>query len=94
MSVTSAYRMKIRTGSADDQAILLLAEGALVAILVELADDGHGDDQGRWIVEASFGLDMDKRAGQFASADDAAAWVSGHIGDHPFTLGDGLALLG
>lgn len=60
---------------------------------MDLADAVHGSDRGQWIVEASFGLDMDGRPVQFSTADEAAAWVSTHIGDHPFRLGDGLASL-
>ena len=93
MSLTSAYRTRIRTGSADDNAILLLSEGTLVAILVELADDGHGSDRGRWIVETSFGIDADSRTPMFETADKAASWVSGQIGDIAFRLDDAITTL-
>ncbi len=46
---TSAYRLKIRTDSADDNALILLANGELVAILMELADEAHGEDAANWV---------------------------------------------
>ena len=87
MSPTSAYRIRIRTGSADENALLLLAGGQLVAILVELADAGHGDERGKWAVETTFGLKHERVPNSFASAADAAIWVSNHICQKPFMLG-------
>ena len=90
MSPTSAYRIRIRTGSADENALLLLAGGQLVAILVELADAGHDDERGKWAVETTFGLQHERVPNNFATAADAAIWVSNHICQKPFMLGDQL----
>ena len=90
MSPTSAYRIRIRTDSADENALLLLAGGQLIAILVELADAGHGDERGKWAVETMFGLKHQRVPKNFASAADAAVWVSNHICQKPFLLGDQL----
>lgn len=93
MSRTSAYSLQIRTHSDDENALLLLVDGRLVAILVELADEGHGDDRGKWIVEAAFGIDHQRIPDHFATAEDAASWVAGHIGGRAFALGEALVAL-
>ena len=89
---TSAYRLRIRTNSADDNALILLSGGELVAILVELTDACHGDERGKWTVEAIFGLES-RAPDSFASAGDAADWVSNHIGHQPFILGESVERL-
>lgn len=83
---TSAYKLRIRTDSEDSNAIMLLDEGELVAILVELADECHGEARGQWIIETTFGLSCGRRPGAFACATDAANWISEHIGQRPFVL--------
>ncbi len=85
----SAYNVGLRTSSDDENAVLLLANGQIVAILVELADEGHGDERGKWAVEAIFGLRHDRIPQSFPSATDAAAWISAHVGGEPFKpMGD------
>lgn len=86
MSSTSAYKLRINTDSSDANALMLVAEGALVGILVELADECHGTDQGKWTIEAAFGIGMLRIPAPFPSAIDAANWVSAHVGCKPFTL--------
>lgn len=86
MSLTSAFQMKIRTDSSDENGILLLAGGQLVAILVELADESHGEERGKWAIEATFGVDGRRHPSSFATAADAADWVSNYICEHPFSL--------
>lgn len=87
MSPTSAYKIRIRTDSADSNALMLLDDGELVAILVELADESHGDGRGQWIIETTFGLNPGRRPGPFACAADAANWIGQHICHQPFVLG-------
>jgi hypothetical protein len=84
---TNAYKIRIRTDSADHNALMLMADGELVAILVELADETHGAACGQWTIEATFGLNSRIRPAYFASAAAAAGWVSEHICNRPFTLG-------
>ena len=84
MSNLAVYRTGIRTNSADENALLLLVDGQLVAILVELADEGHGEERGRWAVEAIFGLQNDRIPQSFPSAADATAWISASVGREPF----------
>lgn len=93
VSITSAYRVGIRTHSADENAVLLLAGGKLVAILVELADEGHGDERGKWVIEMIFGVDHDRIPNSFPSSAQAATWMSTYVGGKPFMLKDYLVAL-
>jgi hypothetical protein len=93
MPRTSAYSLNIGTDSDDAHAIILLAEGALVAVLVQLGDESHGDARGRWIIEATFGLINLRLPDSFPSCENAAAWVSSNICGTPFVLGDALTQL-
>ena len=85
---TSAYRLRLRTDSADDNALILLSDSQLVAIIVELSDESHGDERGKWTVESIFGLGNGRYPRNHASAGDAADWVSDHLGLNRFNLGD------
>lgn len=91
MTGTSAYAVRINTDSTDTNAIILLAEGALVAILVELSDECHGTGQGHWTIEAAFGLCDERLPDVFPSAVDAADWLSTRLRCEPFELRHGLA---
>ena len=93
MSQTSAYKLRVRTDSADSNALMLLDGGELVAILVELADECHGEARGQWIIESTFGLKPQYRPEFFAGAADAASWVSQHLCDRPFDLDGHIAEL-
>lgn len=93
MSGTSIYHSRIRTDSADTNALLLLADGELVAILVALDDEVHGQDRHKWTIETMFGVGQERAPGSFASAADAADWVSNHICHLPFLLGGPIALI-
>ena len=75
MARTSAYRLRVKTDSADTNGILLLDDGELVAVLIELADESHGADRGKWVIETIFGLPMACPPTLFDSAEDAGAWV-------------------
>lgn len=93
MSRTSAYKIRVRTGTDDSNALLLLDAGELVAILVELDDESHGELRGRWNVEVVFGHGSGGRPGTFACAADAADWVGEHMTIQPFLLGGDLVEL-
>jgi hypothetical protein len=47
--------IRVRTGHQDGEGRLALADGELVAVLVRLDDPVHGDQRGRWFLEAGFG---------------------------------------
>ncbi len=93
MPPTSAYSVNIGTDSEDANAVILLAKGSLVAVLVELSDESHGEERGRWIIEATFGLHNHRIPESFPSRETAAAWVSSNFCSAPFILGDAVAKL-
>ncbi len=93
MSPTSAYKVRINTDSTDTNALILLADGALVGVLVELSDECHGSGPGKWAIEATFAMDMAHIPTQFASAIDAANWLSANVGCKPFLLDEKMVQL-
>ena len=76
----SAYQMDIRTESADKNAVILLYDGALVAVLVQLSGTVHPREQDRWTIEATFGVSDARVSETFFSAADAARKVGETIG--------------
>ena len=90
---TSAYKIRIRTDSADSNGCLLLESGELIAILMELADESHGDERGQWVIETVFGLNQGRRPRTFACAADAAEWIGEHVCHQPFLLEQHLVML-
>ena len=67
--------MKIHTNSRDENSVLVMNDGYLVAILVKLDDDIHGSAKGRWHLEAHF--DHVPATGTlFANLDEAVAWIA------------------
>jgi hypothetical protein len=60
---------------------LVLADGALVAVLVRLSD-GYPDAQmhGSWFVEGAFGAAAHASGRIFRDLDDAQRWFSGQDG--------------
>ena len=72
---TNNLAMQIRTGSADSNGMLMLLDDQLIAILVELADEIHGDACGRWALETSFGLFSSFAPETFVSLDQAWDWL-------------------
>lgn len=75
MPGTSSVAMKVRTGSADDNGMLMLLDDHLIAILVELSDDIHGEARGRWALEQTFGLFNISAPETFASIEQAWDWI-------------------
>jgi hypothetical protein len=86
MSLTSGYKVRINTHSADSSAIILLSDGVLIGVLSELLDECHGSDRGRWAIEFAFGLDEQPISPLFASASKAANWLSARVGGATFDL--------
>jgi hypothetical protein len=76
----SRLHMKIKTNSKDENAVLVLSDGSLVAIVVRLDDPMHGATQGRWHLEARFDHvpDTDRL---FKNLDKAVAWVAEQTGN-------------
>ena len=69
----------VMTGSQDQEGRLVLADGQLVAVLVRLADEVHGDKRGGWFLEAGFGHCDGPQHPVFASLDEAEIWVRRRI---------------
>lgn len=72
---TSTIALKVRTGSADANGVLMLVDDHLVAILVELVDEVHDQARGRWALEHTFGLFNISAPETFADVDQAWDWV-------------------
>ena len=66
--------VRVATGSADQDSQLVFADGFLVAVLVQLSDD-HGDDTGKWFLEAGFGPVGHPDPPRFADLDAAQTWI-------------------
>jgi hypothetical protein len=71
----SRLHMRIKTNSKDENSVLVLSDGSLVAILVRLDDPIHGSAQGRWYLEAHFDHVPDTER-LFESLDEAEAWIA------------------
>lgn len=84
MSGTSAYKVKIDTHTSDSTAIILLADGVLLGVLTELMDECHGDDRGKWTIEAAFGPNDQAIPAIFATASEAANWLGSRAGGASF----------
>ncbi len=93
MSRTSAYKVRINTHSSDVNALILLADGVFAGILVELEDECHEADQGKWAIEAAFAIDGVRASPTFSSAAEAADWLSSNLACGKFTLDGELAEL-
>jgi hypothetical protein len=72
--------VRVRTGSPDEEGRLVQRDKQLVAVLVRLSEQ-HGDDAGKWVVEAAFAFPDAARDQLFESLGDAEAWFQRHIGD-------------
>jgi hypothetical protein len=66
--------IRVDTGSVDEEGRLVLAGGRLVAVLLRLADEIHGDSCGGWFLEAGFG-DLAGENRLFSTLEGAAEWL-------------------
>ena len=66
--------VQIRTGCEDKEGRLVFVTGELVAVLVRLDDEVHGDDRGRWFLEAGFGP-LDEKPDPFFDLGAAESWL-------------------
>jgi hypothetical protein len=71
---TSFQEITLDTRGADDQAILVLRDGRLVAVLSYLSEI-HDEMAGMWFVEAMFGTSPHKPRHTFTSPGEFAAWL-------------------
>ena len=86
MPDTSTISLQIRTGSADNNGLLMLLDGQLVAILIELAEPIHEGARGRWSLETFFG-DVSRRAPEtFAGIEQAWDWILRALHGEPWRV--------
>ncbi|MFC0103650.1 hypothetical protein [Sphingopyxis terrae] len=71
-----AFTVKIDTGTADEHALLLFIDGALVACLVRLDDKCHGMWRRHWSIESAYGFAVQGLPHAFGSLDAAVAAVT------------------
>ena len=67
----------LMTGSRDKTGVLVLVNGELAAVLVQLEDFVHGNERGRWFLEVMFS--QPGLSETFASLDEAKAWLQGRL---------------
>lgn len=72
---TATTALQVRTGSADSNGMLMFLDDHLIAVLVELTDEIHGDARGRWALENTFGLFNLSAPETFASIEQAWDWL-------------------
>ncbi|MCJ2036170.1 hypothetical protein [Methylobacterium sp. J-068] len=70
--------VRVRTGSDDEDGRLVLADDALVGILVRLSPD-HGETAGRWFLEAGFGELRHPVPAAFEDLAAALAWIADRL---------------
>ncbi|MBB5716771.1 hypothetical protein [Sphingomonas aerophila] len=79
MDTIAVSRIKVAVGVSSADGLLVLNDGALVAVFVHLEADYYGPDNGRWYLEAGFG----PCAGSPRTFDTIAAalrWIAERLG--------------
>jgi hypothetical protein len=75
--MTSTFQpVLVRTGSEDAEGRLLFIGDELVAVLVRLDDEIHGEDRGKWFVEVRFGHVKTPEPPLFSDPQEAANWLA------------------
>ena len=69
----------VLTDSADTDGLLVFHGRSLVAVLVRLSDD-HGEEAGKWYLEAGFGQLNSIPPRIFATLDEARDWMMRRLG--------------
>ena len=69
---------QVATGSDDQEGQLIFHAGRLVAVLVRLSDQ-HGDQAGKWFLEAGFGCVNDPSSPVFTDLDEAQDWIMARL---------------
>ena len=71
-----AIAITVDTGSTDEDGMLILREGALVGVIVCVADAPDPNVVGRWNVEVHFGRPGVSVHPTFASVEEALEWFA------------------
>lgn len=74
--------VQVAIGSDEAESRLVLKDGALVAVLVQLSDS-YGEDASRWFLELGFGRLNHPRSPIFADLDEAQVWIKQQLSDTP-----------
>ena len=72
--ILSLQAVQVATSSDDTESQLVFADGFLVAVLVRLSAQ-HGEDTGKWLLEAGFGPLAPACPPLFADLAAARAWI-------------------
>lgn len=70
----------LATGSEDETGQLVFVDNRLVAVLVRLDSEAHGDLTGLWYVEKTFGVECDWPM-LFTSLAEVKTWASSRFGN-------------
>ncbi|MGH1571361.1 hypothetical protein ACRAWG_12515 [Methylobacterium sp. P31] len=73
--ILSLQPVQVATNSDDAESQLVFADGFLVAVLVRLSEQ-HGDDAGKWFLEAGFGPIDFLSPPPFADLGVARTWIT------------------
>jgi hypothetical protein len=70
--------VQVATGSEDQESQLVFVDGFLAAVLVQLSEQ-HGQNWGKWFLEAGFGRVDDYRAPIFTDLEEAKDWIEARL---------------
>ena len=72
----SRQNVRLATGTADNEGILIYTHGDLTLVLARLEHWSNGKQRGQWLVKTAFGCCSDGGAGLFESPDAAEEWIA------------------
>ena len=76
MSYFDVQKIRVATSSEDEEGLIVLADGSLVAVLAKLGGDYHGEATGHWFLEAGFGRCAGAPPSTFATLLEALLWIA------------------
>ena len=79
-------RVRVATGSGDEDGCLVIADGRLVAVLVHLSGEHYQELSGRWYLEAGFGRLDGPDHPTFADLDAAQGWIMRRLAEQPHSV--------
>ena len=75
----SLQPVRVKTGKDDEDGLLVLVDGSLVALLVQLSGEEQGELIGSWFLEVGFGPYATTQPPVFPSLVEAQAWIEQHV---------------
>jgi hypothetical protein len=70
---------RVHTGSLDEDGLLVLLDGRLVAVLVRLEDHSHQDMIGSWFLETGFGPCRTNSPPIFGTVELGLDWIRSRL---------------